>query len=126
MPKRRSNKRNKTRTITKIVRSKATKSNFGLGGRKITNYLVGGAALSVANKFLPTQFLGNYRLAGNMVLTGLIPGQKALRDAGIAVAVSTAVNQLVLPRVLGFSGLGGNSNSSQPVQSQLNPNIFNQ
>jgi hypothetical protein len=125
MASRRRTKQRKTRTITKFVRSKSSGKNFGIGGRKITNYLIGGAALSVVNKFLPTQFLGNYRLAGNMVLTGLIPGQKAIRDAGIAVGVSTAMNQFILPKVLGFSGMS-NGNGAQRVQSQLNPNIFSQ
>ena len=100
-----------------------------IAGKKASNYLIGGALLTMVNKFAPTQILGDFRLAGNMALVGLIPklGQKSLLDAGLTIGVSTAINKYVWPRVAGrVPQLGSAQAATEVVGGRINAAVFTQ
>jgi hypothetical protein len=83
----------------------------------------------MVNKFAPTQILGDFRLAGNMALVGLIPklGQKSLLDAGLTIGVSTAINKYVWPRVAGrVPQIGTAQAATESVGGRINQAVFNQ
>ena len=114
-------------------RLKGRKSKAGflgkIAGKKASNYLIGGALLTMVNKFAPTQILGDFRLAGNMALVGLVPkiGQKSMLDAGLTVGVSTAINKYLWPE---FSRrvpqLGTAQTTAEAVGGRINAAVFNQ
>ena len=115
----------------KELKGKKQKTKFlgKLGGKKATNYLIGGSLLTMVNKFAPTQILGDFRLAGKMALVGLIPklGQKSLLDAGLTIGVSTAINKYVWPRVAGrVPQLGTAQAATEAVGGRINQAVFNQ
>ena len=115
----------------KELKGKKQKTKFlgKLGGKKATNYLVGGALLTMVNKFAPTQILGDFRLAGNMALVGLVPklGQKSMLDAGLTVGVSTAINKYLWPRLAGaVPQVTAAQAATEAVGGRINAAVFNQ
>ena len=94
------------------VKKAKAKARTAIAGVSWKNIAVGAGARLAVNQIFPKIVPFGMQNPVEQAVTGLVPGQKHFMKVALADAVAIIAKQYLMPRVLGMTRFGGQSNGT--------------